>query len=150
MTPSPSPEHQIILGNIVEKFREFAKDKGMIIFSPVDVYLDEENAYQPDLVFISKQRREIIRKDGIYGPPDLVVEVLSPSTAHYDLREKFRVYERTGVKEYWIVDPDVKMIEVYTNEADKFTLFSKAEGKGEVNSSLLEGFEITIEDIFTS
>jgi len=149
MTPAPNPRHQIILGNIVEKIRSFIKGKGIALFSPVDVYLDDENAFQPDLVYLSEERKAIIKKDGIYGAPDIVIEILSPSTAHYDLREKFKVYERTGVREYWIVDPDMKTVEVYINDGGAFSLKYKVEVEGEVGSTILEGFKINIEEIFT-
>jgi Uma2 family endonuclease len=148
MTPAPNPRHQIILGNIVEKIRHFVKGKGIAIFSPVDVYLDDENAFQPDLIFISNERIEIIKKDGIYGAPDLVIEILSPSTALYDLREKFRVYEKYGVKEYWIVDPEINSIEIYTKDRGHFSLIIRAEDKGEVESVLLKGFVLTLDEIF--
>jgi len=148
MTPAPSPRHQIILGNIVEKVRQFTKGLGITIFSPVDVYLGQEDAYQPDMVFITKQRQEIIKDDGIYGPPDLVIEILSLSTAYYDIRKKFRVYERYGVQEYWIVDPETNSIELYTNKEGHFSLTGKAEGEGEIESSVLKGLKLTIEDIF--
>lgn len=148
MTPAPSPRHQIILGNIVEKIRLFVREKGMAIFSPVDVYLDDENAFQPDMIFISNERMEIIKKDGIHGAPDLVIEILSPSTALYDLREKFRVYERTGVQEYWIVDPDIKSIEIYTRQKGHFLLTTKAEDKGKIESVLLKGLVLTLDEIF--
>lgn len=148
MTPTPNPRHQIILGNIVEKLRQFAKDKAIVLFSPIDVYLDDENAFQPDSILIFNERKEIIKNDGIYGPPDLVIEILSPSTASYDLREKFRVYDRSGVKEYWIVDPDMNSIEIYSNEEGHFSLITKVEGSGEVGSPSLKGFEIDLEEIF--
>lgn len=149
MTPAPNPIHQIILGNIVEKIRQFTKGKGLVLFSPVDLYLDDENAFQPDLIFIPNEKKHIIKKDGIYGPPDLVIEILSPSTAHYDLREKFRVYERAGVKEYWIVDPEIKSIEVYGRSEGRFSLLIKAEGTAEVKSALLEGFRSSLDEIFS-
>jgi len=150
MTPAPNPRHQIILGNIVEKIRHFVKGKGIAIFSPVDVYLDDENAFQPDLIFISNERMENIKKDGIYGAPDLVIEILSPSTARYDLREKFRIYEKHGVLEYWIVDPDINSIEIYTKEKGHFSLTTRAENKGEVGSVLLKGFVVSLDEIFAS
>lgn len=98
MTPAPNPRNQIILGRLFRKLAEFVEggSEGLVLLSPIDVYLDDENAVQPDMVFISDLRKEIIRHDGIYGAPDLVIEILSPSTASYDIREKFRVYERTG------------------------------------------------------
>lgn len=148
MTPAPNPRHQIILGNIVEEIRQFTREKGIVLFSPIDVYLDDENAFQPDLIFIFNERKEIIKKDGIYGAPDLVIEILSPSTAHYDLKEKFRVYERSGVKEYWIVDPELNSIEVYVNEGTKFSLITKVEKDGEAGSLLLKGFKLSLEDVF--
>ncbi len=150
MTPTPNPRHQIILGRIFRHLSDFAdkKTKGFVILSPIDLYLDNENAFQPDIVFISKDRNNIIKEDGIYGPPDLVIEILSPSTAGYDLKEKFRVYERSGVKEYWIVDPETKPVEIYSNIEGRFSLSAKAEEKGEVRSLLLEGFELDIDEIF--
>lgn len=148
MTPAPNPGHQIISANIFEKIRQFAKHFGITLYSPVDVYLDDENAFQPDIVFISKERQEIIKKDGIYGPPDLVIEILSPSTAHYDLKEKFRVYERSGVREYWIVEPEMNSVEIYSNEKEHFSLIAKAEGEGEVDSVLLKGFKLTLKEVF--
>lgn len=148
MTPAPSPEHQLILGDLVEIFRNFVKEKGLIIFSPVDVYFDEHNALQPDLFYISRDRKHIIKKDGIYGPPDLIVEILSPATAHYDLKEKFRVYERSGVKEYWIVDPETRTVEIYSLKDGEFILMAKSDKAPELKSIILHGLTVKAEDIF--
>ncbi len=150
MTPAPNPRHQIISASLFKEISGFVDKKrlGITLYSSVDVYLDRENAYQPDIVFISEGRRDIVQEDGIYGPPDLVIEILLPSTAHYDLREKFRVYERSGVKEYWIVDPDMKSIELYTNKERPFSLTVKAE-EGEIESFLLKGLKLTVNEIFS-
>ncbi len=150
MTPAPNPGHQMISGNLFKKLSSFVDERklGILLYSPIDVYLDDENAFQPDIVFISKKRRETIKKDGIYGAPDLVVEVLSPSTAHYDLKEKFKVYERSGIREYWIVAPEMNSVEIYSNEKEHFSLIAKAERKGEVESLLLKGFKLTLEEVF--
>jgi Uma2 family endonuclease len=86
----------------------------------------------------------------IKGAPDLVIEILSPTTAYYDLREKFRKYEETGVKEYWIVDPELKKIEVYENDNKKFKIYGEAEAKETVSSKILNGFNISSDDIFKS
>lgn len=151
MTPAPNPRHQIILGRLFRKLTEFAEkgSKGLTLLSPIDVYLDDENAFQPDLILILKEKKDIIKKDGIYGPPDIVIEILSPSTASYDLRGKFRVYERSGVKEYWIVDPEINSVEVYVNREGRFSLASKAEAGGEVGSLLLEGFKVNLDEVFS-
>jgi len=150
MTPAPSPEHQAISANLFRRLVDFVDQKapGIVLYSPLDVYLDNENAFQPDIIFISKARLTIIKEDGIYGPPDLAIEVLSPSTAHYDLKEKFRVYERTGVREYWIVDPGTKSVEIYTNKDGRFSLVTKAEQGDMIESVLLEGFTIGLDVIF--
>ena len=149
MVPAPNPRHQIILGNIVEKVRQFTKGLGITLFSPVDVYLGEEDAYQPDMIFISKQRQEIVKQDGIYGAPDLVVEILSPSTAYYDIKKKFKVYERCGVKEYWIVDPEMKGVDVFLLKSNgEFELSSKSYEAGIVKSIILDGLEIDLKEIF--
>lgn len=82
------------------------------------------------------------------GVPDLVIEILSESTAYYDLRHKKNVYEKTGVKEYWIVDPIEKSIEVYENTSEGFRLFMRVVEKGRINSKLLEGFSVELEKVF--
>lgn len=151
MTPAPNPRHQIISGNIFKSLSRFIdeKHKGMALFSPIDVYLGQENAYQPDLVFISKQRQEIIKEDGIYGAPDLIVEILSPSTAYYDLKKKYKAYESHGVKEYWIVDPEIKGIEIFSLKTEgRFELIHNASESGSVRSIILDGLEITIDEVF--
>ncbi|MCL6479199.1 MAG: Uma2 family endonuclease [Peptococcaceae bacterium] len=121
---------------------------GMVLYAPVDVYLGETETYQPDLIFITKDRLAIIDPDKINGAPDLVVEILSPGTAYYDLRKKHRVYEEKGVKEYWIVDPQEQSVEIYTLQDGRFTLSQRAEKRGEVESSAVQGFAVAVESIF--
>jgi Uma2 family endonuclease len=151
MTPAPNPFHQMISANIFEKIRSFSKGKdlGIVLYSPIDIYLDNENVYQPDIVFISKNRKDIIKDDGIHVAPDIVIEILSPSTAYYDIKKKFRVYERSGVKEYWIVDPEMKGVEIFSlTEQGEFALSLKVYDKGEIESKILTGFKMTLEEIF--
>ena len=151
MTPAPNPRHQIISANIFKRLSQFTDEKqaGMALYSPVDVYLEEENAFQPDIVFISKMRQDIIKQDGIYGAPDMVIEILSPSTAYYDIKKKFKVYERYGVKEYWIVDPKMKGVEIFIpTPKGEFELSSKCYETGVAKSILLAGLEIDLKDIF--
>src|SRR3990167_6684556 len=100
MTPSPIPYHQEILGNIFYELKRFVEET-----TRGDVYFSETDIYQPDIIFISKDRLNIIGEKKIEGSPDLVIEILSPATAYYDLRIKKDTYEQSGVKEYWIVDP---------------------------------------------
>lgn len=79
----------------------------------MDVYLEDENIFQPDILFISNENQHVIEEDGIHGAPDLVIEILSPGTAKYDLMKKKDVYERRGDKEYWIVNPETKLVQGY-------------------------------------
>jgi len=150
MTPLPSTYHQIIsmkLGFLLVGFVQ-ENNLGLTLFAPIDVYLDETETYQPDIIFIAKDRQSIIGPDKINGAPDLVIEILSPSTAYYDLRKKFKVYEKNGVKEYWIIDPEEQSMEVYTLQEGKFLLGQKAEKQGHIQSAIVEGFNVAIETIF--
>ena len=150
MSPAHDPFHQELLKRVFLKFFGAIEEtgNGKVLFAPVDVYINEENAFQPDLVVLLKDSLEKIAEKGVKGAPDMVVEVLSPSTAYYDLRKKKEVYERAGVKEYWIVDPEMEEVEVYTNEGGSFRIFSRAKKEGKVRSSLIKGLEIGLEDLF--
>jgi len=150
MTPSPTPYHQEISRKIALKLFNFTEERelGQVYYAPLDVYLSDKEVYQPDIIFIRKEREGIIGREMIKGAPDIVIEILSPSTAYYDLREKFRIYERSGVGEYWIVDPGLKKIEVYENENEKLKIYSEAETNETVSSKILAGFKISPVEIF--
>ncbi|MBR1761706.1 MAG: Uma2 family endonuclease [Schwartzia sp.] len=112
MSPSPTIGHNTVAGNVYRIFANFLRGKRCRVFTDnVDVHLDEENTFVPDVTIVCDRSK--LRADGIYGAPDLVVEVLSPSTATRDKGTKKAVYERAGVLEYWIVDPLAKSIDVY-------------------------------------
>lgn len=115
MTPAPSYSHQDVQSNIIKSIFLFLheNDMGKLVVAPLDVYLDEENVFQPDIMFISKSNFDIIQKDGLHGSPDMIIELSSPASAKYDLHQKKNVYERSGVKEYWIVDPENKVAQGY-------------------------------------
>ncbi len=145
--PAPTPKHQDILVRVFIPMRSFvdANSLGLILVAPVDVVFDEENVLQPDIVYISDLSKV---KDRIYGAPDLVVEVASPSTLKRDITDKMKIYERYGVKEYWIVFSSEKTIVVYQLTENGYELFSSAIEKGKVRSKILEGFEINLEEVF--
>ena len=150
MTPSPVPYHQDILGKIFYELKKFVEEKrrGKVYPAPIDVYFSETDIYQPDIIFIEKKRLNIIGEKKIEGPPDLIIEILSPSTAYYDLRAKKDVYEQSGVKEYWIVDPMQKTIEVFVNKKGKFELLGSAKVEGAVKSDILKGLSMEAKKIF--
>lgn len=150
MTPAPTTYHQAISIRIEGRIYIFVteKDLGMVFDAPIDVYFEEKETYQPDIIFIAKDRLHIIESDKIKGAPDLIVEILSPSTGYYDLKKKARIYARHGVKEYWIVDPIDNSIEVYAGQEGKFVLNQKVEEAGKIKSLILDGFEVEAKDIF--
>ncbi len=147
--PAPLVIHQIISKNIFRILDDFVnKGKGgIVLYSPVDIILSEVTVVQPDLVFISKDKKEII-KDRIYGPPDLVVEIVSPTSYYRDRYEKFRIYEEHKVKEYWLVYPGEKAIEVWVLKEGKYELYSIASSEGKVKSEVLKGLEVDLKEVF--
>ena len=154
MSPAPKPYHQSNAGRIYVQLLLFTdeRDLGVVLMSPIDVYFDQGDAYQPDIVFVSADRLDSIGEKNIQGAPDIIVEVLS-SNAKHDLVEKKDVYEASGVKEYWIVDPDRKSIDVLENVQGKygneFRVFSRGRnGVGSVESKVLEGFAIELAYVF--
>lgn len=111
MSPAPHSAHQRISRKIAFQLNEFVESNqlGEVFYAPVDVYFDEGNVYEPDIFFIAADRISIVR-DNVYGAPDLIVEVLSPGSEKIDKIEKKEVYERCGVREYWIIHPLTKKV----------------------------------------
>lgn len=109
---APIPLHQQIVGNTHVVLWMIAKQQGgMVFLAPVEVYLDEYNIYEPDVVYLAPNSRCVVEEKRLMGAPDLVVEVLSPGTAKHDRETKFNAYQRHGVREYWIVDPANRYLE---------------------------------------
>ena len=149
ITPTPTPYHQRISRRIEFLLIQYVEGNnlGEVFDSPIDVYFEQTETYQPDVIFISKERLDIIKETRLEGAPDLVIEILSPATAYYDLRKKFKIYEKYRVKEYWIIDPEEKNIEVYVNKGNRFYLIQNVKS-GIAKSEVLKGFQIEIEKIF--
>jgi Uma2 family endonuclease len=115
VTPSPTSRHQRLVGKLVTLLTAFAESHrlGTIFPAPLDVLLGEGDYVQPDILFVRKGRPHLLTARGVEGPPDLVVEILSPSTAARDRGIKLGRYRLHGVPEYWIVDPDADTVEVW-------------------------------------
>ena len=122
LTPPPSLAHQHAVSELLLTLRSFAKghDLGEVYVAPLGVILDPTTGVQPDLVFISRGRLEIMKDQGLEGAPDLAVEVLSPSTASRDRGIKMRRYAASGIEHYWIVDPRNRTLEAYRLGANGF------------------------------
>jgi Uma2 family endonuclease len=139
MSPSPISNHQIILNDINVELVLFLRSQkqGKVLIAPLDVYLDEsENAVQPDIIVLLNDNVKIIKKKGhIHGVPDLLVEVLSKGNNKHDLITKKDLYEKFGVKEYWVVDPETKLAIIFSLSEGKYTLID--EKIGSIHSPLL-------------
>jgi len=149
---SPTILHQKISGKIELYLALYAESTkaGMVLHAPLDVVLDDGNCYQPDILFIKKERFFILddKEQIIIGAPDLVIEILSKSSATNDKGIKKDTYEIHGVREYWLVDPIKKSIEVYALQDERYRLVGYYEEEGTLKSSVLEGFEMDIVRIF--
>jgi Uma2 family endonuclease len=150
LVPAPKTIHQRISGELFGEIRNFVRKNclGEVYASPTDVVLSETDKPQPDILFISANRLDIITEDYIKGAPDLVVEILSPSTASRDRVEKSRIYYKYGVKEYWIVDPDAKVVQVFTPGEKKWILHEAYKNDEILVSPLLPGLQINLMDVF--
>ncbi|MFN3531074.1 MAG: Uma2 family endonuclease [Candidatus Brocadia sp.] len=150
MVPAPSTDHQGVSRNLEFLIWNFVKGKGLgkVFYAPVDVVFDDDEVFQPDIVFIKSERQGIISKNAIQGVPDLIVEIISPSSAFYDTVEKKEIYRKYGVKEYWLIFPEERVIEVLTLEKGEYLEFCKSKREGMVKSKILEGLEIDSKDVF--
>jgi Uma2 family endonuclease len=148
MTPAPSVRHQQILGNLYVQLRNALHGRGCFIgMAPTDVVLSEHDVVQPDL-FVVCDRKKITERN-IQGAPDIVVEVLSPSTAKKDRWEKKLLYERSGVFEYLLLDPEGQFLERYVLEEDG--RFDRGEILGPHETMVLkfmEGISIPLQEVF--
>jgi len=150
MAPAPTPNHQRIVLQMTIRLSAFVNEKGLgeVFIAPCDVVLSEENIVQPDILFVSSQRAHIIGERYISGPPDLVVEVLSPGTEKIDRVLKRGLYERYGVKELWFVSPERREIQVLRLVRGKFVEHGRF-GVGEtLISPLLPGLKFDIDEVF--
>ncbi len=152
VVPSPTWKHQDVLYRLYFYLKAFVDEHnlGHVVGAPLDVFLSDEDVVQPDVLFISHERASIIREDGVYGAPDLVVEVLSPSTAERDRTYKKTLYARHGVREYWIVDPALGTVEVFTLGERGFERTALYNLEETLRSPLLQGLEIPLAKVFFS
>jgi len=156
MSPAPSRRHQKIVSVLSRGFGNFLAEKPCEVYmAPFDVRLsadhsqDEliENVVQPDLsVFCDKNKLD---DKGAIGAPDLVVEILSPSTSKKDMTEKMLLYQKFGVKEYWVVDPEEKDVRIFVlDEKDRFALFSLVQNHETAQGKLFPAFAMLLEELF--
>lgn len=159
----PTINHSRVLNNLSGIMRSFLRGKRCKYFTEINVFLDDNNYFAPDLVVVCDKQK--IKIDGIHGAPDLVIEVLSPSTAKYDRKEKKQIYEHYGVREYWLVNPKDKSVEVWhlidgrfdldyiyqafePIEWDMLTESEQQEMRLKLKLSLYDDFFVDVQEIF--
>jgi len=157
MSPAPNRSHQKISASLGNKMYNFLEGHQCeVYFAPFDVRLpskkgseDKEifNVVQPDIVVVCDQSK--LDDKGCIGAPDLVVEILSPFTAAKDLKNKYSLYEESGVREYWIVYPGEEIIEIFAlGDSGKFELRNRFVGEDEIQSAVLVGFSLKAREVF--
>jgi Uma2 family endonuclease len=150
MAPAPNRLHQDISRNLQGALDRYLETNpiGILYNAPFDVYLTNIDVFQPDLLVVLDSNRSILTDAGAEGPPDFVVEILSPKTRQLDLVNKKRVYARLGVKELWFIDPEAGTVAVHRfeqNSVDPVNIWTDADM---ATTPLLPGFSIKVGSIF--
>jgi Uma2 family endonuclease len=150
MTPSPTPFHQGISQNIELSLGAFVMSKklGRLFSAPLDIKFSEYDVFQPDIIFVRKERLSLVGREKFNIIPDLVVEILSPSTAYYDLTHKKAVYYKYGVEEYWIVDPADETIEIMVKDSEFYRTESFFGKTNILQSLMFPGFSMKADEVF--
>ena len=148
---SPKTDHQRILRRLALAIGAFLEKNSMgeFFFAPFDVFFDDYNQAQPDILFVKNERSFIIHPtDCVTGAPDLVVEIISPGSVRQDRVDKKVLYEKFGVREYWIIDPNNRAVEIYILQNDQFAAHQLLEAEGKITSTILVGLDFDVKDLF--
>ncbi len=150
MAPAPNRFHQDISRNLGVALANYLSTHpvGVLYAAPFDVYLTETDVFHPDLLIVLNENRGNLTEAGVEGAPDLVIEILSPKTRQLDLVQKKRVYARMGIKELWIIDPELEEVAVYRFDQDPAEPVRKLRGQQMLGSPLLPRMRIALPDLF--
>jgi Uma2 family endonuclease len=146
VNPSPNTKHQAVLMNLALALGTFvrAHHVGRVYVAPFDVVLSAHDVLQPDLLFLTREREALLTTANLQGAPNLVIEILSPSTRKLDETLKMKRYDRFGVDEYWLVDPHAEAVVVYRRASS----LERMETPDPLTSPLLPGFALDVRDVF--
>lgn len=152
VSAAPNVRHQVVLANLYRALDAFVRARGLgwVLFAPLDVLLSEHDVVEPDLLFVSAQRSGLLAVANVQGAPDLLIEVLSPSGRKRDEVIKRDRYEKTGVGEYWLVDPEAETVKVFRLEGERYgrpQLLSLHQGDS-LTTPLLPGLVIPLATVF--
>ena len=150
VVPSPKEQHQDAVGTLFIAITLFVRERmlGRVYIAPFDILFSNHDVVQPDVIFVSNDRLDIITPDNIQGAPALAIEVLSPSTAHRDRTFKRALYARHGVREFWLVDTDTRTIEVLQLDEEGYQTVGTYSAGQTLTSPTLTGFTLNIDDLF--
>jgi Uma2 family endonuclease len=153
VTPSPNDKHQTVLANLLLLIGLWLRTHpiGKVWLAPFDVVFSPFDVVEPDLLYVSNERRaHIVTRANVQGSPELVVEIGSPSTRRRDETIKRLLYERTGVSEYWVVDPELDVVRVYRRDGERFArpIELSLEAGDVLTTPLLPGLELPLGELF--
>jgi Uma2 family endonuclease len=150
VTPAPTPVHQIISGRLITLLTSFVEKNqlGFVFPAPVDVRLSPHDIVEPDIVYVSNERKRFVLAKYIDGPPDIVIEVLSPATRRMDLVRKRALYARSGIAEYWIIDPERRTLEMHRLENGMYQVIASEQGV--YRSVVISGLSVDSAALFRS
>jgi len=153
VTPSPNLKHQKVSGNLHLLIASWLEHNaiGQIFYAPFDVVFSRFDVVEPDLLYMSDERAaEVLTKANVQGAPELVIEIGSPGTRKRDETIKRRLYERSGVSEYWVVDPEIDVVRIYRRNAERFArpIELTAEAADTLTTPLLSGLSLPLSRIF--
>ena len=152
MSPSPGVRHQRLSRRLYDALSAWLKQgkEGELFYAPLDVVLSDFDVVQPDVIWLSETSQAYLTEANVQGPPDLVVEILSPSSRRQDQSIKLDLYQRFGVREYWLVDPEVAEVRCWSLVGERFgrpRLFEASRGDA-MSSPLLPGFTLPLPEFF--
>lgn len=155
VTPSPNTKHQRVSGNLFFLMRAWLEEHpiGQVFYAPFDVVFSRFDVVEPDLLYVSNERMtEIVTTQHVTGAPDIVVEIGSPGTRKRDETIKRRLYERSGVSEYWVLDPALDVVRVYRREGAAFTrpVELSTEAGDVLTTPHLAGLELSLARLFAT
>ncbi len=146
VTPSPRRAHQNVVTQLSYYLVEFVKreERGRVYVAPFDVVFSLHDVVEPDILYVSKERASVLTEKNVQGAPDLVVEVLSITTAEIDRTTKLKLYARYGVQEYWLIDPEESTAEVYRRKGRGFARVANLQPTDSLTTPLLPGFSVPL------
>ena len=151
LVAAPNEDHQTASLRMIVQMNAFVEgnELGRVFHAPYDVLFTDTDIVQPDLMFVSREREHIRTPANIQGAPDLIVEILSPSSSRRDWRHKRELYARHGVLEYWIVDPANRLVSVMLLREGVLAIEQTCTEGDTATSKVLEGFTISLDSIFS-